>query len=120
MKVLKFGGTSVATAESILKVIDIVKNKSQKNQIVTVVSAMGGITDTLIKCGDLACNGDGNYKNLITEIEARHISAVGKLLPLEKQGSVKGNIKFIINSGLLGIPLSPYYAHPSDFTSLSY
>jgi len=97
MKVLKFGGTSVANAENILKVVDIVAKKSKKKQIITVVSAMGGITDSLIKCGDLACQGDGNYKNLIGEIETRHNNAVNKLLPLEKQGSVKGNIKYMIN-----------------------
>lgn len=97
MKVLKFGGTSVSNAENILKVIDIVKNKSDKNQIITVVSAMGGITDTLIKCGNMACAGNSDYKNLIGEIESRHNQAVNRLLPLEKQGSVKGNIKYIIN-----------------------
>ena len=97
MRVLKFGGTSVANAENILKIIEIVKEKSQSEQIITVVSAMGGITDTLIKCGDLACEGDTNYKNVISEIESRHIVAVNSLLPLEKQGSVKGNIKFIMN-----------------------
>jgi len=97
MRVLKFGGTSVANAENILKVIDIVKEKSQNEQIITVVSAMGGITDTLIKCGDLACEGDSNYKNVISEIESRHNVAVNLLLPLEKQGAVKGNIKFIMN-----------------------
>lgn len=97
MRVLKFGGTSVANAENILKVIDIVKEKSQNEQIITVVSAMGGITDTLIKCGDFACEGDSNYKNVISEIESRHNVAVNLLLPLEKQGAVKGNIKFIMN-----------------------
>ncbi len=97
MRVLKFGGTSVANAENIMKVVEIVKQKAQNEQIITVVSAMGGITDTLIQCGDWACEGNIQYKSIISEIELRHLTAVNQLLPLEKQGAVKGNIKFILN-----------------------
>ena len=46
MKILKFGGTSVANAESLQSVISIVK--SQKQKTVVVVSALGGITNLLI------------------------------------------------------------------------
>ena len=58
MKVLKFGGTSVANAENINKVVHIVV-KNDEAQIV-VVSALGGVTDTLIKAGTLA-SGSYNY-----------------------------------------------------------
>ena len=47
MKVLKFGGTSVGSAESILSLKRIVE--SQKEDCIVVVSALGGITDKLIK-----------------------------------------------------------------------
>ena len=45
MQVLKFGGTSVANAENIKKVIAIVKQSSQKDKTIVVVSALGGVTD---------------------------------------------------------------------------
>ena len=49
MKVLKFGGTSVANSESISKVISILKN-NQDDNILIVVSALGGITNLLQEC----------------------------------------------------------------------
>ena len=62
MKVLKFGGSSVATSESISKVINIVKESSFNNNIAVVVSALGGVTDLLLKAGELACEANENYK----------------------------------------------------------
>ncbi len=56
MKVLKFGGSSVASSKSIAKVINIVKNNSHKEEIVVVVSAFGGITDLLLDVGRMACS----------------------------------------------------------------
>ena len=47
MKVLKFGGTSVANAKSLINVIDIITQS--KDQVVVVVSALGGITDLLVE-----------------------------------------------------------------------
>ncbi|PTT77632.1 hypothetical protein, partial [Chryseobacterium sp. HMWF001] len=45
MKVLKFGGTSVAHSQNIMLVENIIKKESQKNRIVVVVSALHGVTD---------------------------------------------------------------------------
>ena len=56
MKVLKFGGTSVGSVESILSVKKIVE--AEKEPVVVVVSALGGITDKLIKTSKLALAGD--------------------------------------------------------------
>jgi aspartokinase/homoserine dehydrogenase 1 len=53
MQVLKFGGTSVANAENIDKVTAIIKRKIKEDKIIVVVSALGGITDTLLQCGML-------------------------------------------------------------------
>ena len=59
MKVLKFGGSSVANAENINRVMAIIKETvSHDKVVVVVVSAMGGITDMLIQCGTLASAGD--------------------------------------------------------------
>ena len=66
MKVLKFGGTSVANAESIRKVIDIAINSSKKESIIVVVSALGGSTDVLLESGRKAERKDTSY---ITDIK---------------------------------------------------
>ena len=65
MKVLKFGGTSVGSVESILCLKKIVE--SEKQQVVVVVSALGGVTDKLIETSRLAVMGDDAY---IKEFEA--------------------------------------------------
>ena len=70
MKVLKFGGTSVGSAESILNVKKIVE--AQNEPVVVVVSALGGITDTLISTSQMALNGDGKYLDAYYEMVLRH------------------------------------------------
>ena len=97
MKVLKFGGTSVANAENISKVIDILNANSQNNQLIVVVSALGGITDVLLTAGDLAKNGDKSYKVSFKTIEDRHIETVRALIPIEKQSGVLGGLKKMLN-----------------------
>lgn len=81
MKVLKFGGTSVANAENISKVIDIVKNEAKQQTIAVVVSAFGGITDELLKAGELATKKDLSYTEVFETIKARHIDTTRLLLP---------------------------------------
>lgn len=55
MKVLKFGGTSVGSAENIRKVKSIVE--SQKGNVIVVVSALGGITDKILTAARNASKG---------------------------------------------------------------
>ena len=55
MKVLKFGGTSVGSAENIRKVKEIVK--SQDDDAIVVVSALGGITDKILNAAKMAILG---------------------------------------------------------------
>lgn len=108
MKVLKFGGTSVANAENISKVINILKESAQKEKLVVVVSALGGTTDTLLEAGDLAKNGDSAFTASFEAIENRHIEAVRSLIPIDKQSGVLGGLKKILNelqSTLEGISL---------------
>ena len=62
MKVMKFGGTSVADSTTILNVFDIVKTSTQSGTVAVVVSAFGGVTDSLINASKLAEAGDENYK----------------------------------------------------------
>ena len=58
MQVLKFGGSSVANAANIGKVADIIKDRSRSAKTIIVVSALGGITDTLLQCSNLAALAD--------------------------------------------------------------
>lgn len=79
MRVLKFGGTSVGSPTTIEKVIDIVARQSQSQPLVVVVSAVGGITDLLLRAGTLAAKKDITYKDLFQEIREKHISYAKKL-----------------------------------------
>ncbi len=96
MKVLKFGGTSVANSKALYNVIDIIKqNKNQK--IVVVVSALGGITDILSEMLNKAINKDNGYKTLLNLIEERHLEPIQKFIPLEKQSELISFLKSKIN-----------------------
>jgi len=74
MNVLKFGGSSVATAQTIQQVLQIVSNHSQKNNVFVVVSALGGITDLLLKAGALAASNNEDYKETLSKIERFRIT----------------------------------------------
>ncbi|TKK67164.1 bifunctional aspartate kinase/homoserine dehydrogenase I [Ilyomonas limi] len=95
MKVLKFGGSSVAKAANIQKVVNIVK-RGNEPQIV-VVSALGGVTDMLIKAGMLAENGDELYKEVLHELEIKHLDAARELLPVTNQSGCLSMVKQYFN-----------------------
>lgn len=93
MQVIKFGGSSVAGAENIKKVMAIVSGSIAKDTTILVVSAMGGITDRLIKTGELAADGDINYRQLLEEMELRHLDTVRSLLPIHQQSATLSRVK---------------------------
>jgi aspartokinase/homoserine dehydrogenase 1 len=93
MQVLKFGGTSVANAENIHKVVAIVKQAVQREKTIVVVSALGGITDTLLRAGELAASGQENYKELLQVSEQRHLETVKSLIPVANQSGVLSWVK---------------------------
>ncbi len=72
MKVLKFGGTSVGSVKSILSLKDIVEKESKHQEVVVVVSALGGITDQLLKTSRLALKGDERWKDEFQAMVERH------------------------------------------------
>lgn len=85
MIVAKFGGTSVGTAQNIQKVIQIISGK--QGHSIVVVSALGGITNMLIKASELALQGDEAYIKVINEIESRHTEAIASLFGSKKNSS---------------------------------
>jgi bifunctional aspartokinase / homoserine dehydrogenase 1 len=91
MKVLKFGGTSVGTAASIKQVINI--SGQQPKPLIVVVSAMAGITDILLNCGQLAATGNELYKKSLQQAEQKHILAVKELIPVQEQSSLLSLVK---------------------------
>jgi len=78
MKVLKFGGSSVASPENIIKIKNIIS--AYDDNIIIVVSAFGGVTDDLISAGNLAKNQDSSYKDILNNIETRHLETVKHLM----------------------------------------
>lgn len=93
MQVLKFGGTSVANAENIRKVISIVQSAVQKDTSVVVVSALGGVTDLLLNAAALAAEGNEAYKEKLVTIEQRHMDAVKQLMPVASQSQLLSLVK---------------------------
>ncbi len=79
MKVLKFGGTSVGSVDSILSVKRIVE--AQKEPVIVVVSALGGITDQLIRTSQMAVEGDGQFQQSFEEIALRHEQMIEAVIP---------------------------------------
>ncbi|HET8644670.1 MAG TPA: lysine-sensitive aspartokinase 3 [Vicinamibacteria bacterium] len=80
MIVMKFGGTSVATAERIEMVARLVKERLALRPVV-VVSALARVTDTLIQGAELALQRDPESETVVEEIKARHREVVTDLLP---------------------------------------
>src|SRR5688572_2389811 len=96
MKVLKFGGSSVATPVRIQSVIDIVQPYLQE-ETALVFSAFGGVTDQLIQISQQAWEGDLGYKQKLEALEKRHLDAVRELLTIQKQSSILAQVKIRIN-----------------------
>ncbi len=98
MQVLKFGGTSVGSVESIRQVIQIIEqHRRDGNSIAVVFSAMGGVTNQLIEIGRMATSGETDYMELVRRIEDRHFAVVKALLPVKEQSKVFAHVRGIIN-----------------------
>ncbi|MDD2314034.1 MAG: bifunctional aspartate kinase/homoserine dehydrogenase I [Proteiniphilum sp.] len=89
MKVMKFGGTSVGSPESLQLVKSIVEN--EQDPVIVVVSALNGVTDRLLLAADFARNNNSGYKPLLDEIIARHEEIIEKMIssPADKQEVVQ-------------------------------
>ncbi|MDY5314808.1 MAG: aspartate kinase [Sodaliphilus sp.] len=103
MKVLKFGGTSVGTAESLTNVKQIVT--ACKGQVIVVVSALGGVTNQLIQMADLAEAHSDEWESILEQVKARHMSVIDAVVPNDRQAQCKTVIEGFISEGLYS-----YYA----------
>ena len=97
-KVLKFGGTSVGTAEAIRKTAEIVsKNQAAGIRQVVVVSALSGVTNVLLDLANLASTGSETWKSNFNIMEQRHYTIVKDLLPASGQSHVLAQLKVQFN-----------------------
>jgi aspartokinase/homoserine dehydrogenase 1 len=86
MQVLKFGGTSVASAENIRKSVAIVRAALSQGPVVMVVSALGGTTDALIGAGRAAATNHDGYRETLQQLQNRHLAVAQELLlPAEQE-----------------------------------
>ncbi|NCS81395.1 MAG: bifunctional aspartate kinase/homoserine dehydrogenase I [Ignavibacteria bacterium CG1_02_37_35] len=98
MKLLKFGGSSIASAERIKNVIEIIKSSLKKDKELAVVfSAYHSVTDKLVAASHLAAEGNANYLDNLKELENRHLAIAKELISVSKQSSALANIKFQLN-----------------------
>lgn len=98
MKILKFGGTSVGSAESIKSVVEILlQNKKSKEDFAVVFSAMSGITNLLLEVGKKASESNDGYIQILKNIEQKHITTVKSLIDVKFQSKVIANIRMLSN-----------------------
>jgi aspartokinase/homoserine dehydrogenase 1 len=93
MRVLKFGGTSVANAENINKIVTILQDRLNNERLIVVVSALGGTTDALLNSVVLASEGNDEYKLQLKKIETRHLELTKQLIPVAQQSRVLSMVK---------------------------
>ncbi len=97
MRVLKFGGSSVANAENINKIVSILEDRLKKEKLIVVVSALGGTTDALLNSVILASEGNEQYKAELQKIENRHLEITKQLIPVAQQSRVLSRVKQYCN-----------------------
>ena len=67
--------------------------KNKNDQLFVIVSALGGVTDLLLKSSLLATSGNLEYKEILKEVEQRHLQAVKELIPITIQSSILSFVK---------------------------
>ena len=95
MKVLKFGGTSVGTVESLRNVKKIVEGIPGRK--VVVVSALGGITDQLIATAHLAVKDDISYLESYARIVQRHVDVIEGIVPEARRVETMDKVRLLLD-----------------------
>ncbi|CAL2084421.1 Aspartokinase [Tenacibaculum sp. 190524A02b] len=88
MKVLKFGGSSVANSQNISKVVSIVAKTASKEKIAVVVSAFGKTTNKLIASANFAANNQTDYLELYNEVKEHHLQVIDTLVNTKQKSAV--------------------------------
>ena len=124
MKVMKFGGTSVGSVESILSLKKIVEEAAANERVIVVVSALGGITDRLIKTADLAVRGDMAFNDECREIFMRHHQLIDTVITdPEKRSALLEEVDMLLgelNNIYQGLALINNITPKSEATIVSY
>lgn len=95
MKVLKFGGTSVGSAEGLRQVKRVVE--ACHEEVIVVVSALGGITDQLLLTSRMAAAGDMEYKNQLDQIVMRHRQAIDDTVDSSCRAEVLATVNALLD-----------------------
>lgn len=90
--VLKFGGTSVGTKEGILNVKRIVEERACEGHVVVVVSALGGVTDDLLRITQEAAKGSESYVETLRQLQSRHHQMVNDVIEVSRRPSLLENL----------------------------
>jgi len=96
MKVLKFGGSSVAAPARIRSVIEIIR-PYLSGEVAVVFSAFGGVTDELLEISRMALDGNQHYRQRADQLEKRHLEAVRELVSIQKQSTILAQVKIKMN-----------------------
>ena len=98
MKVLKFGGTSVGSVESLRNVKQIVESCS--GQVMVVVSALGGVTNQLIEMTRRAMAHDETYEIMLEEVRQRHYDVIAGVVPAPLQAQCRAIVEQFADDNL--------------------
>ncbi|MCC6462668.1 MAG: bifunctional aspartate kinase/homoserine dehydrogenase I [Saprospiraceae bacterium] len=94
MRVLKFGGTSVGTPDTIKNLLHILLDYYRQGERFTVVfSAFSKVTDTLIEMATKAGKGEESYRQLLDQVQGRHLDAIEHLLDPANRAPVEAHIR---------------------------
>jgi len=97
MRVLKFGGSSVGSPETVRNVIDIIGRKREETPVLVVVSAFSGVTNLLAEAAGKASRGLEEYQQSIRELETRHVEAIRELVRVQYQSETLTRFKMEFN-----------------------
>jgi len=96
MKVLKFGGSSLATTIRVREVVRIVLQEAKRAPVIVVVSAFQGVTNELLKCASMAAKADRCYETAFRKLVQRHRSAITDLVERRRRAGVRSQVEELL------------------------